>query len=347
MCTVLFRNWGHHSRITASTLRISSAALLAAAALMSAPAPAQAQTAQPSPVKQGPTPEQRASARAAYDAGTQAFSNGEFTAAVEHFKEANSIIPSPQAQYWIAESLDKMSQRDEAITAFEAFLADPKVERAGEEKVEAAKERLEQLKAERDKAEADAAALAAEQEKAQEEPVEPPPGLEPAQNDDQWKPVELGVFAGVLMMSAAHNLHDDATFRRAYSDVAVSFGVRAGYYPIKFFGIEAEYLHAEGKVEQVNNSASFNSARGHVVGQLPLGSAPVALYATVGGGFMQANSKANGADLDPLLQAGAGVKVSATKNLRLRLAYRQDFMQRVGGGISFSKEVLLGGGWAF
>jgi hypothetical protein len=328
-------------------LRAAGGALLAAGAVGAWPASAQAQTAAATPVKEGPTPEQRASARAAYDAGTQAFSNGEFTEAVEYFKEANRIIPSPQAQYWIAESLDKMSQRDDAIVAFESFLADPKVERAGEEKVTAAKERLEQLKAERAKAEADALALAAEQQKAQEEPVEPPPDLEPSQDDDQWKPVELGVFAGVLLMSAAHNLHDDASFRRAYSDVAVSFGVRAGYYPIKFFGIEAEYLHAEGKVEKVNNSASFNSARGHVVGQLPLGTSPVALYATLGGGFMQANSKANGADLDPLLQAGAGVKLSATKNLRLRLAYRQDFMQRVGGGISFSKEVLLGGGWAF
>lgn len=89
----------------------------------------------------------RAEARKAYTAGEKAFGNGDYAGAYEHFNKALSLIPSPHAEYWVAASLDKLNRTNEAISAYQVYLADPAATKVGEEKLSEAKSRLEALKA--------------------------------------------------------------------------------------------------------------------------------------------------------------------------------------------------------
>jgi hypothetical protein len=69
-------------------------------------------------------------------------------------------------------------------------------------------------------------------------------------------------------------------------------------------------------------------------------------FALVGGGMIHGSSDRNGSDTDFLLQAGAGLKVMATRFLVPRLDLRANFTQKEGGkftdGVSVHPEVLLG-----
>lgn len=113
-----------------------------------APAPAPTPKAAPAPAAKAPDKKTRDSARKAYSEGEKAFSVGDFTAAEAAFQTANSLIPSPHAEYWIAKSLDGQPEKlNEAIAAYEQFLANPDAAKAGEEKVADAQTRVAALKA--------------------------------------------------------------------------------------------------------------------------------------------------------------------------------------------------------
>jgi len=86
-------------------------------------------------------------ARKAFGDGQKAYNAGDYTAALAGFTKANDLIPSPQASYWIAKSIDGQNKTDEAIGAYEALLADPNVSKIGDEKLADAKSRLDKLKA--------------------------------------------------------------------------------------------------------------------------------------------------------------------------------------------------------
>ncbi len=111
------------------------------------PPPAAAPTA-PAPAAKAPDKKTRDSARKAYGDGEKAFSAGDFIAAQAAFETANSLIPSPQAEYWLAKSLDAQPEKvEDAIAAYEKFLANPDAAKAGDDKVVEAKSRVEALKA--------------------------------------------------------------------------------------------------------------------------------------------------------------------------------------------------------
>lgn len=86
-------------------------------------------------------------ARKAFADGQKAYGAGDYAAAQTGFQKANDLIPSPQASYWIAKSIDGQNKTTEAIAAYEALLADPDVSKIGDEKSADAKSRLEALKA--------------------------------------------------------------------------------------------------------------------------------------------------------------------------------------------------------
>jgi hypothetical protein len=94
-----------------------------------------------------PTKKQRDAARKAYAEGEKAYAAGDYAAAAAAFQRANDNIPAPQAEYWRAKSLDGQNKTEEAIAAYEAFLANPNAAKAGDAKVEDAKTRLDALKA--------------------------------------------------------------------------------------------------------------------------------------------------------------------------------------------------------
>ena len=94
-----------------------------------------------------PTKKQRDAARKAYGEGEKAYAAGDYAAAAAAFQRANDNIPAPQAEYWRTKSLDGQNKTEEAIAAYQAFLANPNAAKAGDAKVEDAKTRLDALKA--------------------------------------------------------------------------------------------------------------------------------------------------------------------------------------------------------
>jgi len=56
-------------------------------------------------------------------------------------------LPSPQAAYWAAKSIDGQGKIDDAIAAYEKLLADPDIAKLGDEKTADAKQRISDLKA--------------------------------------------------------------------------------------------------------------------------------------------------------------------------------------------------------
>jgi hypothetical protein len=114
-------------------------------------APAQATT-PGAPVTQAlnkpkaPTKKERDGARKAFGEGEKAIAKGDYVAAYTAFDKANTLVPSPHAEYWIAKSLDLQGKTPEAIRAYETFLANPESANAGDDKLAESKARLEELK---------------------------------------------------------------------------------------------------------------------------------------------------------------------------------------------------------
>jgi PEGA domain len=132
---------------------------LAATTLVAAPAAAQGAPAKPaaaaskpaaSPAPAAakpPTKKQKDVARKAYAEGEKAFNAGQYAAAQAAFSRANEAIHSPQADFWIAKSLDQQNKTEEAIAAYQSFLDNPDAAKAGDQKVTEAKTRQDALKA--------------------------------------------------------------------------------------------------------------------------------------------------------------------------------------------------------
>ncbi|HEY0467236.1 MAG TPA: PEGA domain-containing protein, partial [Polyangiaceae bacterium] len=86
-------------------------------------------------------------ARKAYGEGEKAYAAGDFSAAYTGYSKANELIPSAQASYWAAKSLDQGGKTDDAIKGYETLLADPNASKIGEDKLADAHARLAALKA--------------------------------------------------------------------------------------------------------------------------------------------------------------------------------------------------------
>jgi hypothetical protein len=304
--------------------------------------------------------QKRAQARKAYAQGTEAFKKGDYAAAFEHFRTANELIPAPHSLYWMAQSLDSAGRTDEAVAAYEVFLAHENAAKVGEDKVEAARARLAELKAGAEdvygapesgattepEPEPEAAAPTFQAELPPLPPEPPGPSFW-ERHVPQANRAELGVFAGPLFISRAHNLHHESKSRRTYSLPAWLFGLRAAYFPLSFAGIEVEYARGIGSVDRpgdVDGDARFNTFRGYIVGQLT--NSRLVPFATAGAGVLHAKSARLGEDADFVAQLGLGLKFAVSKMFSLRLDVREDVMQGEGGqvldGISFTEEVLLG-----
>lgn len=84
--------------------------------------------------KKPPTKAEKAKAKAAFQLGNDKFKAGEFAAAADAFREANSVIPTPQALYRIALSLDKAGKGADALAAYRTFLDAPPPDAMAEQK---------------------------------------------------------------------------------------------------------------------------------------------------------------------------------------------------------------------
>jgi hypothetical protein len=103
--------------------------------------------AKPADKPKPPDKKTKDAARKAYTDGEKAFAAGDYTGAFAGFSRANELIPSVQAAYWTAKSIDGQGQIAEAVSAYEMLLADPEFSKLKEEQQADAKARLADLKA--------------------------------------------------------------------------------------------------------------------------------------------------------------------------------------------------------
>lgn len=87
----------------------------------------------------------RDEARAAFAEGQAAYAAGDYAAAEAHFAKADALVPSVQAKYWRAMSLDRMGKTANALELFNALLATPAHEDLGPERVAQVRQRVAEL----------------------------------------------------------------------------------------------------------------------------------------------------------------------------------------------------------
>src|ERR1041385_6549453 len=94
----------------------------------------------------GPDAKTKKAAREEYSAGEKSYKSADYSTAYTHFKKAYELIPNIHAQYWMAMS---QSYGGDVTTAYDGLVAifeAPDKSKLGEEKLDAANARLEELK---------------------------------------------------------------------------------------------------------------------------------------------------------------------------------------------------------
>ncbi len=191
----------------------------------------------------------------------------------------------------------------------------------------------------------------------------------PASKGPERHMFELGVLGGVMFPSANHDLFQETgaplyQFERLRV-ASPEFGIRVGYYPIRWVGAELENSFVASRTRDTDNSATLFALRGHVVVQAPWRITPLL---TLGGGALGISgplpdgydstdtdaSRGLGRDFDSAFHVGLGMKVFLTRWAVLRLDVR-DVLTRTGpqeftnssARVAHSPEVLLGFSAAF
>src|SRR5690606_30664921 len=98
----------------------------------------------------GPTEQEQADAKLAFEAGTKAFGEENYEAALAEFKGALNKVPSAHAQYWVARSMDALDTKNEntaaVVSAYSTFLSNPAASHVEAEHVTQAQARVAELK---------------------------------------------------------------------------------------------------------------------------------------------------------------------------------------------------------
>ena len=171
----------------------------------------------------------------------------------------------------------------------------------------------------------------------------------------RWPPQrmmgEIGVFGGVLLPSRKLELFEADTDLpeqgfKEFNVVAPDIGVRLGFYPLRFFGLELEGAVMPTATED-DKSAIIYGVRGHAVAQLARWSIAPFLLAGVGGHGVASDRDAVGNDIDFDLHFGGGLKFFLSRNFMLRLDLRDIVTTKKGvkAGLTHSGEILLGIAW--
>ncbi|NVB41558.1 OmpA family protein [Pseudenhygromyxa sp. WMMC2535] len=160
--------------------------------------------------------------------------------------------------------------------------------------------------------------------------------------------LELGIYGGVFFPSPIIELFEpDLALpdqgRKQFSLVAPDIGLRAGFYPLRHFGVEAEGGAMFGKLRE-GGSAQMWHARGHLVGQIGLWRLTPFVVAGAGAIGVASPRDAVGSEADIAVHFGAGLKFFINYWLLLRLDLRDNLTNKigVGEGVTHSPEILLG-----
>jgi outer membrane protein OmpA-like peptidoglycan-associated protein len=171
----------------------------------------------------------------------------------------------------------------------------------------------------------------------------------------RWAPTpgmaEVGVYGGVWFPSRHLELYapdlslpDDGL--QLLRVVAPDFGVRAGYYPLRWVGVEVEGGVMPTRTLDSGGRVLPWTLRGHVVAQLGLWS--ITPFLLVGTGILGISSdpapQALGSEQDVAIHFGGGAKFYINRWIQLRLDIRNVVSNRVGvgEGLTSSPEILLG-----
>lgn len=154
--------------------------------------------------------------------------------------------------------------------------------------------------------------------------------------------MEMGLFGGVIFPSKRHELYDPHRAFQKYGSAAPELGMRVGYYPLSFLGVEAEGAVMPTSTKD-DKSAGLWAVRGHGVLQLPIAS--LVPFLLIGGGVLGAGSDSLGSDADPAVHFGAGLKAPLDDFLSVRLDVRDTMSQKgqaEDGAQTHHPEILLG-----
>ena len=144
----------------------------------------------------------------------------------------------------------------------------------------------------------------------------------------RWRPErnmgEIGLYGGAFFASEDHDLYDPITApQKPLWLASPDIGVRAGYFPLRALGVEAEFSAVPARVRTHNDDFAFvYGIRGHVVAQLPFYS--VVPFFLIGYGALGVRSHVLvlGNDIDPAFHYGAGVKVNINRWISARTEFR-------------------------
>ena len=147
-------------------------------------------------------------------------------------------------------------------------------------------------------------------------PVAADPG--PGDIWNQRHRLDLGLYAGALFPPQAHELYAEVPWQKPFDQVAFDAGLRFGYMPWPFIGLELEGGVMPTQTREAGASALLYHARGHLLGQYPARFAPFILagYGILG---VASGQDAVGDDVDGAFHAGLGLKFHATRRLTVRL----------------------------
>ncbi len=171
----------------------------------------------------------------------------------------------------------------------------------------------------------------------------------------RWAPEdrmsEIGIFGGVALIADDHELYQfDADLSpnggwKSVNGVQPDIGARLGFYPIRHFGVEAEFAAIPMASSEFDKRAFGFAIRGSLIGQVGLWS--VTPFVTVGAGTLAVTSPRSrlGGDQDEVFHVGAGAKFFLSRYVGLRFDFRNLFTSNFGpdnkGGTSH-QELLFG-----
>jgi outer membrane protein OmpA-like peptidoglycan-associated protein len=156
---------------------------------------------------------------------------------------------------------------------------------------------------------------------------------------DRYRPrpmaLEFGFVAGLAIFSEKLNLENEdyiaksATDDRLHSKLATSgeFGLRLGFYPMTWLGVEAEGGIVPTHTKPDARSAHVFNARGSLVVQLPFHR--IVPFFLAGAGMTGVGkSETLGRDKDPSIHYGAGFKAAIDERVSFRFDVRDNLLQK-------------------
>ena len=169
------------------------------------------------------------------------------------------------------------------------------------------------------------------------EPSEPPP---PPTKPERHM-FEFGVAGGLVLLSESHGLfRPSSSSHQPFNRPAGEVVLRAGYYPLRWVGIELDGRLIPTRVANDERALAY-SIRAQVLGQLPYRVTP---YLALGGEMLGVRSDpvALGSDLDFGVHFGGGLKVYITPKLAFRAGVTGMFHEGLGDTRSTHLEVDFG-----